>query len=87
MKGKVLHSQEVGWEILDPRTKFKLIMKKKDRGPASIRMLQIEAGGEFPSVHDKFDEIGYLITGKGSVFIEGTGEKEVHRSIDQLLLL
>jgi len=79
MKGKVLYSQEVEWEVLDPRTKFKFMMKKEDMGPASIRMLQVKAGGEFPSeVHDESDEIGYLVAGKGRVFIEETGEKEVH---------
>ena len=48
-------------------------------GPASIRMLQIKAGGEFRvEGHHESDEIGYLLTGKGRVFIEETGEKEVH---------
>jgi len=79
MKGKVLYSQEVGWEIVDPSRKFKFIMKKEDMGPASIRMVQIKAGGEFPSeVHDESDEMVYIVTGKGKVFIEGVGEKEVH---------
>ena len=79
MKGKVLYAEEAGWEILDPRANFKYIMKKEDMVPASVRMVQIKAGGEFPSeVHDESDEIGYLVTGKGKVFIEEAGEKEVH---------
>jgi len=78
LKGKIVHSQKVEWEIKDPRTKFKFILKKEDMGPASIRMLQIKAGGEFPiEVHDESDEIGYLVIGKGRAFFEDTGEQEI----------
>jgi len=30
MKGRVLYSEELEWEILDRRTKSKFMMKKKD---------------------------------------------------------